>query len=198
MRMLVGLVIGMALGSGGTYVAMTKFAHKAAKPPDVADAGTVDEVPKKKKRSRRKRGRRGGIDGTGELQVIDERVQLTAADRVMVWKGPPVRLPPDDVDFGNSGQSRSLNEDEINQGITSGQKAIVGCIADARGQAELVADITVKLLVENGRVGPVRVHAPSYLMKNGLYGCVTRAARRMDFPSTGKATVVTIPLSLGI
>lgn len=167
------------------------------------DAGPEETTNGKGKRKRRgKRRRRGGKqvagNGSGELQVIDERILLTPADRKMVWRGPAVRLPEKNVDFGSGGDGRSLDQSEINASVRGGQGAVVRCIADARGQAELVASIKLKFLVESGRVGKVRVQAPSYLIKNGLYDCAVRAVRSMSFPNTGGATVVTVPLDLGI
>jgi hypothetical protein len=163
-----------------------------------ADAG-VDEAPSSGKRHGKRHKRRGtrAGSGSGELQEIDETIELSAADRQMIWRGPAIKLPEKNMDFGSGGGGRSLDQGEIDQGISGGQRALIGCIADARGQAELSANIIVKLLVEGtGKVSKVRVRAPSYLMKNGLFECAGNAARHMRFPGTGAATVVTIPLDL--
>ena len=63
--------------------------------------------------------------------------------------------------------------------------------------AELAATITLKLLVsDRGSVSKLRVQAPNYLLKNGLYECASRSARGMRFPATGAATLVTVPFDL--
>jgi hypothetical protein len=198
-----GLLVGAVLGSGGLYLALERpwgrpgQAIAGAQP----DAGAVDEEAseagaKKGKRARRRRPGRGG--GAGEVdQVIDEVIVLSAAERRPVWRGPAVELPPRDIDFESGGGGRSLNQGEINAGIASGRDAVSRCIGDARGNAELVARIEVKFLVEpDGRVSKVRLRAPSYLMQQGLHPCVTRAVRAMRFPATGAATVVSVPFDL--
>jgi hypothetical protein len=160
-----------------------------------ADAGPDEAPTKGKKRKHRKHRRRHS--GSGKLQEIDETIELSAADRQMVWRGPVVKLPKRDMDFGGGDGGRSLDQSEINQGVSGGQKALIGCVADARGNAPLSASIVVKFLVEGtGRVSKVRARAPSYLMKHGFYECASSAARHMRFPGTGAATVVTVPLDL--
>lgn len=195
----VGLTLGVLLGGAGAYAALEKpWAREDA--PVIAsaasDAGPAEEVGKKGKR--RRRGRK--VDRAGKevgLQVIDERVQLTAADRKVMWKGPAVSLPERNLDMSSGGGGRSLNQSEISQAVNGGQNALMRCIADARGQAELAANITLKFLVNGqGGIGKIRMRAPSYLFKNGLYGCAGKAIRRMRFGSTGAATVVTVPLDL--
>ncbi len=195
----VGLTLGVLLGGAGAYAALEKpWARNDA--PVVAsvvfDAGPEEEVGKKGKR--RRRGRKGDRAGKeAGLQVIDERVQLTAADRKVIWKGPAVSLPERNLDMSSGGGGRSLNQSEISQAVNGGQNALMRCIADARGQAELAANITLKFLVNGqGGVGKIRMRAPSYLIKNGLYSCAGKAIRRMRFASTGAATVVTVPLDL--
>lgn len=170
--------------------------EKVAEAPEI-DAGAEEEdgTPGKRKKRRGKKGSRAGKE-VG-LQVIDERIELSAADRKMVWRGPAVSLPERNLDMGSDDGGRSLDQSEINQAVSGGQNALMRCIADARGQAELAAGITIKFLVEgNGGIGKIRVHAPSYLLKNGLYACAGEAVRKMRFPSTGAPTVVTVPLDL--
>ncbi len=194
--------MGIAVGAGGTFLALEKPWKSEAKEVVAAapseDAGAVQEPGKKRGRrgKRRGKGKRGGTEDIG-LQVIDERVQLTAADRKMTSKGPAVALPERNLDMSAGGGGRSLNQGEIGSGVSSGQKALMRCIADARGQAELAAKITLKFLVKgDGSIGPLRVTAPSYLLKHGLYKCAGGAVRSMRFPSTGAATVATVPLDL--
>lgn len=115
----------------------------------------------------------------------------------MSWRGPKIVPPDKNMDFESGGGGRVLDQSEIDDGVTRGQNKLMSCIADARGQAELAATITLKFLVNSeGRATKVRVRAPSYLLKNGLYDCASSSIRSMNFPGTGAATVVTVPLDL--
>lgn len=194
------MALGLVVGGAGTYAAIEKPWQDQGETVATAelDAGTEAEDSGKERKKRRKRGKRGqGGDGPAELQEIDERITLTAADRSMVWRGPKIVLPEKNMDFSSGGGGRNLNQGEISQAVNGGQKRLMSCIAEARGQAELAAKITLKILVEgNGNASKVRVQAPSYLMKHGLYPCATSAARAMNFPGTGAATIVTVPLDL--
>lgn len=195
----VGLALGVALGGAGTYVALEK--PWGSSDDEVAsvtlDAGAGDELDEgsKGRKKRRRRGRRA--NGDVALQEIDERIQLTAADRKMVWRGPKIVLPEKNMDFAGGGGGRTLDQGEINQGVTGGQKRLMSCIAEARGQAELAANITLKFLINgDGGANKIRVQAPSYLLKHGLYECATSTVRSMRFPGTGAATLVTVPFDL--
>ena len=162
-----------------------------------ADAGVAEENAGARKGKRRRRRGKASANNPDGLQAIDERVQLSAADRKMVWRGPAVAKSKQAVDFQSAGESRSLTQGEINGGIGPGQNKLGRCIADARGQAELAAKITLKFLVAGqGRATKVRVRAPSYLLKHGLYECASRAVKSMRFPATGGETVVTLPFDL--
>ncbi|MCP4447247.1 MAG: hypothetical protein GY811_18150 [Myxococcales bacterium] len=195
-----GIGLGLVLGTAGTYLALEKPWGSESEAVAVAqpDAGPVEEKTSGGKRRGKRRGKKGRRAGKEVgLQEIDERVQLTAADRKMVWQGPAVNLPERNLDMSSGGGGRSLEQGEISSAVNGGQNALMRCIADARGQAELAANITLKFLVNgNGGIGKVRVRAPSYLLKNGLYPCAGKAIRGMRFPSTGAATVVMVPLDL--
>jgi hypothetical protein len=197
-----GLIVGLALGGAGTYAALEKPWASDGEELAVAeiDAGTGDEVEEegKGRKKRRRKGRRGkGGDEPVALQEIDERIVLTAADRTMVWRGPKITLPEKNMDFASGGGGRNLNQGEISDGVNSGQRRLMSCVAEARGQAELATKITLKILVEgDGNASKVRLQAPSYLMKNGLFPCASSAVRAMRFPGTGAATIVTVPLDL--
>lgn len=197
-----GIGLGVVLGAAGTYLALEKPWASDSKTVATAklDAGPAAEEPTKGKQRGKRRGRKGKRRAPNEdvgLQSIDERVQLTAADRKVVWKGPAVVLPERNLDMSGGGGGRSLDQGEISSAVSGGQRGLMKCIADARGQAELAANITLKFLVNgDGSIGKLRVRAPSYLIKNGLHGCSAQAVRKMRFPSTGAATVVTVPLDL--
>lgn len=193
-----GAVIGLAVGAAGMYLGMARPWQTEGEAVVEADAGAAEPVAedgKKRKKRRRKKGKRGAGDPEQD-QFIDEVVEVSAADRKLMWKGQSVSLPARDMDFeGSSG--RSLEQSEINSGVSGARSQIIGCIGSARGNAELRATITVKFLVdENGRVTRSRVKAPAYLQNNGLEPCVRRATRSMRFPATGAATVVTVPFDL--
>jgi len=149
------MALGVALGGAGVYTAIEKpWADSSEKVAEVAvDAGASVDSNKKGKHRGKRRKRQGERAGKEVgLQVIDERVQLTAADRKMIWKGPAVSLPERNLDMSNGGGGRSLEQGEIGDGVSRGQNAVMRCIADARGQAELAATITLKFLV-NGDGG---------------------------------------------
>ncbi len=198
------MALGLVMGGAGAYAALEKPWQRDGEADTVAvaeiDAGTGEEGAdsRKGRKKRRKRGRRGQSGGDPvELQEIDERIALTAADRSMVWRGPKISLPEKNMDFSTGGGGRNMNHGEITDAVNGGQKRLMSCIAEARGQAELAAKITLKILVEGtGKASKVRVHAPSYLMKHGLFPCASSAARAMRFPGTGAATIVTVPLDL--
>ncbi|HTM20909.1 MAG TPA: hypothetical protein VL172_10385, partial [Kofleriaceae bacterium] len=123
--------------------------------------------------------------------------ELSDADRAPVWKGDAVELPPRDVDLGESGDARTLSGGEINQVVRANAQPVSDCLTSAAGNADLKAQITMKLLVDGkGRVGKVRVHAPAYLFAHGLYACMRTAALDFGFPATGAPTVVTAPYDL--
>lgn len=195
-----GIALGIAVGAGGTYLALEKpwVGESKAVAVTEVDAGPSEEAPTPGKRrgKRRKKGQRANAEDVG-LEVIDERVQLSASDRKVIWKGPAVVLPERNLDMSSGGGGRSLDQGEISNAVSGGQRGLMKCIADARGQAELAATITLKFLVNgDGSIGKLRVRAPSYLIKNGLHTCSGQAVRKMRFPSTGAATVVTVPLDL--
>jgi hypothetical protein len=193
---LAGALAGAVAGAAATYLALEKpWKSDSTEVAMVGqDAGPAQDGKKRgKKKRRRKKRRKGGQ----EIVEVDETIELSAADRKILWKGPAVSLPPKSMDFGSGGDARSLDQTEINAGVSRGQSAMVKCIADSRGAAPLSATITLKMLVDgNGKISKYRVQAPAYLFKNGLYDCAGRAARSMRFPGTGSATVVTVPFEL--
>lgn len=193
-----GAIVGVAMGAAGAYAALERpWAGSETTAAVSADAGPrADEASGRSKRKKRRKKRRRRRKGTDEVRYVDEVVELSAAERQSIWRGPKVSLPPKDVDFAGGG-GRPLNQSEIDAGIRSGRSAMVRCIGDSRGNAELRATITVKFLVdESGSVSTIRMRAPRYLFDNGFQACAARAVRSMRFPSTGAATVVTVPFEL--
>lgn len=191
-----GLLVGALLGGGGVYLGLTKpWAGSGESAAVAADAGAVAENDGTSKRKKKRRKKRRA--GNGNEILGDPIIELTAADRELVWRGPKVALAERDMDFGSGDEGRSLDQGEIDRGISSRSSAIVACIEDARGNAELSSTITLQALVEgNGRVSRARVRAPRYLFENGLAKCVQHEAKSMDFPATGAQTVVSVPFDL--
>lgn len=186
---LLGLIFGAILGAGGVYAALERPWRSSAKTADVAlDAGPATKSKKKRKHRRHKR--RASTD--------DAPPVLTAADRKLAWKGDAVSMPAKTMDMtAGASSGRSMNANEINGTIKSDSDAVVRCIADATGEADLAADVTLKMLVDgNGRVTKMRMRAPQYLFDQGAYRCVRSAAMGMHFPATGDYTVVTAPFTL--
>ena len=199
------MVVGLAVGAGGMYLGLERPWATGDSASAVADAGPGgDKVAsgkkrkKRKKRKRRKSGSGSGGEGTEEQLGIagDDIPVLTAADRKLVWRGDAVELPQRDVDFGSGGGGRALDQSEINEGIATGSSAVVRCIGEARGYAEISATITAKFLVEGGRPTKVRVRAPQYLMDHGFASCARKAVKQLRFANTGVATVVAVPFDL--
>ena len=122
---------------------------------------------------------------------------LSAADRRLEWKGDSIKPPAKQVDFSGDSQGRALTAGEINQVLGAQSQGVLSCITSARGNAELEATITIKMLVDGeGRVTRTRIRAPAYLFAHGFYGCARKAARALRFPATGQATVVEAPYDL--
>jgi hypothetical protein len=198
-----GLAIGVAVGSAGMYLGMTR---PWSRPEPVAtveaavDAG-VAPAPGKRKRRRGGGGGGGGGAESGDLEGGDElapAVVLTEADRRMEWRGDDVALPSVKMDMAGGGaEGRPLDGREIQSTFAADGQAVLDCIVKATGAAELKATVTVKLLVEpSGRPVKSRVHAPAYLFGNGLLACAKRAIGGLRFPATGAHTVVTQPFDL--
>lgn len=193
-----GLILGALLGSGGTYLALEQpWAGDAVA--SGADAGPLvaEGTGKGKKRKKRKK-RRKRKPGDVQIEVAgDDIPELSAADRKLKWKGDAISLPKRSVDMGSDDGGRPLSGSEINATIRSQQDRILACITKARGNAQLKAKITVKMLVNgSGRVQKSRFRAPGYLFDHGFYGCARKAASAMSFPTTGGHTVVEVPFDL--
>lgn len=187
---MLGLLVGAFLGAGGTYAALERPWRSSEAVVSNPDAGpTTEPVAKQGGKSRKKRRAPTAADEGPPV--------LTAADLELVWKGDPVALPARAVDMGGGDDARALRADEINEVLRARSSAIQQCIAEAAGQAELRASITLEMLVTGeGRVTKVRMRAPQYLFAHGFQACASRAAKSLRFPSTGAPTVVTAPFDL--
>lgn len=176
-----------------------------------SDAGVVAGAPsdagpaKKKKRGRRGGGgggrQPGGDDedwtnsGGGEETEAPRLVQLSAADRVLEWRGDDTSPPKQSLDMSNNAESRTLDNGEISSVISSQSGGVQTCVVQAATNTDLSGTITVKMVVDgSGRVSRSRVHAPRYLHNQGVLSCVQRQLKAWKFPSTGAPTLVTLPV----
>jgi hypothetical protein len=123
-------------------------------------------------------------------------VPLTAADRVLEWRGDDTTRPPQKIDMANGTEARSLDDGEISSVISSQSAAAQQCVMTGATNTDLKGTITVKLVVDgNGRVIKSKVQAFHYMFVHGLLGCMQRAVGGMKFPATGQSTLVTLPVN---
>ncbi|MDX2089949.1 MAG: AgmX/PglI C-terminal domain-containing protein [Kofleriaceae bacterium] len=208
MRGAVGIIIGLALGAGGMYLALRPPWGGGGTPPP-PDAGVIatappDAVVTKGKKKRRKRPA-GTVapstnDPSGEWEEYEETTAaiLSDADRKLEWRGDDTTLPRSTIDMAGGGEARPLDDAEINNTVASQSKGVQDCVVQGATGTDLQATITIKLVVDgNGRVTKSRIQAPHYLFEKGLLGCVQRALGKMKFPATGAPTSVTFPVNLG-
>jgi hypothetical protein len=95
------------------------------------------------------------------------------------------------------GGDHELSQDELDGVFRPRQGRIISCIDEARGDAQLDAQITVAFrLQRSGKVSGVRLEAPAYLVNHGLLACVRGVVQGMPFPASSKAQIVTYPFSL--
>ena len=175
------------------------------------DAAVVVEAPaedagvgKKKKRPRRPGGGQPGGDdqdwinsGGGEETEPVKLVQLSAGDRQLEWRGDDTSPPKQSIDMNKGGESRSLDNGEIQATIASQSGPAQACVVRAAANTDLYGTITVKMVVDgNGKVTRSRVQAPRYLHSQGVLSCVQGALRSWKFPATGAPTLVTLPINL--
>jgi hypothetical protein len=209
-----GLVIGLVVGAGGMYLALKTPWSSHGTPPAAgqqvaeapSDAG-VGTKGKKKKRGRRHGGGGGGQQPGGddadwansggeETEAPPRLVQLTAADRALEWRGDDTSPPKQSIDMSSGGESRSLDNGEISNVISSSSGPVQQCVIDAATNTDLSGTITVKMVVEGtGKVSRSRVQAPRYLFSQGVLACIQRSLRGFHFPATGAPTLVTLPVN---
>jgi hypothetical protein len=103
------------------------------------------------------------------------------------------------INLAESGPAadQELSQDQIDAVFRPRQPAIVSCIDDARGEAQLEAIITVAFRIRRtGEVAGARIEAPAYLISHGLSDCVRHIVLPLHFPASSKAQIVTYPFSL--
>lgn len=95
------------------------------------------------------------------------------------------------------GSDRELSQEDLDAIFRPHQAEIIGCIDEARGEAQLDGQITVAFRVQRaGRVSGVRIEAPNYLVEHGLLKCVRGIVQGLSFPPSSRAQVVTYPFVL--
>ncbi|HEY1557981.1 MAG TPA: hypothetical protein VGF94_24295 [Kofleriaceae bacterium] len=130
------------------------------------------------------------VQETGPAPVV-----LSAADRVLEWRGDDVSPPPRKIDM--TSEARPLDDAEIKSTIASQSGSAQSCVVQAATNAPLQATITVKMVVDaKGHVARSKLQAPHYLFAHGLLECIKPALARMKFPATGMPTLVTMPINL--
>ncbi len=92
---------------------------------------------------------------------------------------------------------RELSQEDFDSVFRPRQGDILGCIDDARGDAQLEGQVAVAFRVQRtGKVSGVRVEAPTYLIDHGLLACMRKVVQSMSFPVSSKSQVVTYPFQL--
>lgn len=169
-----------------------------------SDAGTAK--PKKRGRHGHRRGGGGNLvsgddpSWTGGDDTTEETepqlVKLSAADRALEWRGDDTTKPPQKIDMSGGGESRSLDDGEIQSVISAQSGPTQACVVQAATNTDLRGTITVRIIVDGkGSVTKVKVQAPHYMFEHGVLGCIQGAARRMHFPAVGQYTLVTMPIN---
>jgi hypothetical protein len=209
----IGLVIGLSVGAGGMYLALRPpWGGHGTAPSDAAEVAAAPSdagIKSKKKRNRHRPG--GGGGGGGNLTSGDEAgwggsdyveetepqlVQLTAADRVLEWRGDDTTRPPQKIDMAGGGESRSLDDGEIQSVISSQSGPVQSCVVASATNTNLAGTVNVKMIVEgNGHVTKSKVQGFHYMFEHGLLPCVQRAVGHLKFPATGASTLVTLPVN---
>ena len=210
-----GLVIGLVVGAGAMYLALrppwaghgTSASDAAVVAAAPADAG-VGKPGRKKRVSRKRPGGGGGGNltsgdesGWGGGDTIDEApepqlIPLTPADRALEWRGDDTSRGPQKIDM-NGGDTRSLDDGEIQSTISSQSGPAQSCVMQAAANTNLAGTVSVKMVVDGkGHVTKSKVQAPHYMFdKGGLLGCMRGAVNQMHFPATGASTLVTMPIN---
>jgi hypothetical protein len=214
----IGLVIGAIVGAGGMYVALRPPWTSHDTPPPIAPvvaAASVDAGVAAKPKHKHGGGHHATAHAPGQTTSGDEAgwgdqggddssqsgpavqlVPLSAADRVLEWRGDDTSRPPQKIDMANGAEVRSLDDGEIASVIGSQSGAAQACVMTGATNTDLKGTITIKLVVDgNGRVIKSKVQAFHYMFEHGLLPCMQRALGGMKFPATGQSTLVTMPVN---
>jgi hypothetical protein len=136
----------------------------------------------------------GGDDTTAEPEP--QLVKLSPGDRALEWRGDDTTKPPQSIDMAGGGESRTLDDGEIQSVISSQSGPTQSCVMQAATNTDLNGTITVRMIVDGkGNVTKVKVQAPHYMFEHGALGCIQGAVKRMHFPAVGQYTLVTMPIN---
>jgi len=136
----------------------------------------------------------GGDDTTEETEP--QLVKLSGADRALEWRGEETTKPAQTIDMAGGGESRSLDDGEIQGVIASQAGPTQNCVMQAATNTDLSGTINVRMIVDpKGNVTKSKVQAPHYMFEHGVLGCIQGALRRMKFPAVGGYTLVTMPIN---
>jgi hypothetical protein len=137
-----------------------------------------------------------GDDGATTEELPPKLVALTPADRALEWRGDDTTRPAQKIDMAGGGESRSLDDGEIQSTISGQSSAAQSCVTTAATNTDLRGTITVRMVVDGGgHVTKSKLQAPHYMFEHGLLTCVQRAVRGMKFPAVGGSTLVTMPIN---
>jgi hypothetical protein len=184
-----GLGVGMLVGGGIVFVFLrigpTEIESAAVEAPD----GGEEKTPVKKRR-------RTGVRAPG-IAGDDPPPTLSEADLRVSGEGDALRVRERTVDLASREESRDLTQPEIDAAIKARGEELVDCVVQARGPADLSGRVTFGVVVTaSGSVSQVRVDAPSYLLRNGLYRCARPKLLSLRFPAAGKDTVIRVPFDI--
>ena len=199
-RILFGIVVGVALAVGGGWLYLKKGHDCIGRCGDgtrcfngrciaVAAPTTVASAPTPKKRKHR---------GAGGLGPAQPELKLEPGDDRSTTTGESLGRA-EHVDLSQAGDDgRALEQEDLDAVFRPAQSAISRCITDAVGDYPLESGkIEVAFRVEKtGAVRKVRITAPQLLMRRGFVGCVRPIVTGLRFPASGGANVVTYPFSL--
>ena len=105
------------------------------------------------------------------------------------------------VDMSSGGESRSLDDGEIQDVIAGQSGPVQSCVViQAAANTDLHghdhgADDRRR---QRPRTRRSRSQAPHYMFEHGVLACVQGAVRQMKFPATGQSTLVTMPVNLTV
>lgn len=206
MKFALGLLLGIAIGVGGTLVVVRRGGEAKVAAEVKPDAAPVAKKGKKKKRVKRRVAAAGGAKPTAggapapvetEEWVEEEVPELGASDLAQGSEGDSLKPRARNLDMGSAGDVSDLSQADIDGAIRARADGITRCIVDARGAAEVRGRVVVGMIVgPQGTPIATRIEAPRWLLEHGLYRCAKPVMLSMRFPAAGKDTVVTVPFDV--
>ena len=147
-------------------------------------------------RRRGRRVRRGSRRSLARVSTPARRA--TAAELRPTTQGPTVQ-GTDYVDLATEGgqAAKELSTEEVDRLFRRLDAAIVACIDRARGEVEVLGQVTVSLRIErSGRVEKVQVTAPALLQRGEIYACIRPLVTGLRFAPSGRALIMSYPFDL--